>query len=179
MPYVEFKKFIRTLSNPIGIIPLDDSLFSSCKSPIKYFDYCLAGIPVICSHVPPYSDVVDDGVTGLLVYNDTHSWRNAIEQLVLSISLRKNITKQAILAIEKQHSMANSVLYWDLLFHKLQLGNSDQFVPPTVGNFVRQTAIAKYLLSHVFSIHSYKAALRIYKRESWKGIVSRLFPRWL
>jgi hypothetical protein len=31
LSYNEFKKLIRTIENPIGIIPLDDSVFSSCK----------------------------------------------------------------------------------------------------------------------------------------------------
>ena len=35
MPYEDFLNLIRNTSNLIGIIPLDDSVFSSCKSPIK------------------------------------------------------------------------------------------------------------------------------------------------
>ena len=96
MAYAEFKKFIRTLDNPIGVIPLDDSLFSSCKSPIKYFDYSLAGIPVICSNVPPYSDVLVDRVTGLLVDNETAIWIAAIETLAQSVEDRILIADHAL-----------------------------------------------------------------------------------
>jgi hypothetical protein len=55
LPYEDFQRFISTQHNSIGLIPLDDSHFSSCKSAIKYVDYALSGIPVR-SNVPPYAD---------------------------------------------------------------------------------------------------------------------------
>ena len=179
MSYSEFKKFIRTLHNPIGIIPLDDSLFSSCKSPIKYFDYSLAGIPVICSNVPPYSDVVENDVTGVLVINDTNNWIEAIEQLVMSISDRKKIAEQAFSYVEKDYSFVQAVHNWDLLFHKLRFGSFDSSSSTVASPFARKIALTKYLISHLFSYNSYKAAIRILKRDGWKGFTSRLLPGWL
>lgn len=179
MSYSEFKVFIRTLHNPIGVIPLDDSLFSSCKSPIKYFDYSLAGIPVICSDVPPYSDVVKDGVTGMLVANDTASWITAIEQLVRSGSNRKEIAEQAFSYVKKEYGIVNAVRHWDLLFHKLQFRSFDRSPPIVASPVRRKIALTKFLLSHLISYHSYKAAIRILKRDGWKGFTSRLFPGWL
>jgi 2-polyprenyl-3-methyl-5-hydroxy-6-metoxy-1,4-benzoquinol methylase/glycosyltransferase involved in cell wall biosynthesis len=175
LSYSEFKKFIRTLHNPIGIIPLDDSLFSSCKSPIKYFDYSLAGMPVICSNVPPYSDVVKDRNTGILVTNDTVNWIAAIEQLVQSVSLRKTIAEQAFSSVERDYGMINTVRQWDLLFHKLRFRSHDR-LPSTVTSspISSKFELAKHLLAHLLSYHSYKAAIRILKRDGWKGFTARL-----
>jgi hypothetical protein len=55
MHYPGCKAFLATLDNTIGIIPLDDSRFSGCKSPVKHLDFSPAGIAAICSDVPPYN----------------------------------------------------------------------------------------------------------------------------
>ncbi len=150
LTYDEFKKFIRTISNPIGIIPLDDSVFSSCKSPVKYFDYSLAGIPVICSHVPPYSDVIENSVTGILVDNITDSWVSAIEQLVLSLTKRKQITEQACTFVESEYSTVNAAKNWNVLLSKLIAGGFN-YNPPVKASVIKQ-AITKlrHLLTHLF-----------------------------
>ena len=95
LSYDEFKAFIRSVDNAIGIIPLDDSLFSSCKSPIKFFDYSLAGIPTIASDVPPYRDHIQQNLNGLLVNNDTDSWVKSITLLTKDEFSRKKIALNA------------------------------------------------------------------------------------
>ncbi|MBW2286135.1 MAG: methyltransferase domain-containing protein, partial [Deltaproteobacteria bacterium] len=42
MDYEKFKAFLASTDNAVGVIPLDDSEFSACKSAIKYVDYSLA-----------------------------------------------------------------------------------------------------------------------------------------
>jgi 2-polyprenyl-3-methyl-5-hydroxy-6-metoxy-1,4-benzoquinol methylase len=175
--YDEFKKFIRTIENPIGVIPLDDSLFSSCKSPVKYFDYSLAGIPVICSDVPPYADVVKNGVNGLLVANNTtENWVNAIEQLVQSVTKRKEITAQAISFVEKEYSIASAAKHWNTFLIKLNIGSFDYNHPVLPTEFEKRIAQSKFLLTHLVRPASYKAALRVLKRDGVKSMVRRIFP---
>lgn len=77
----DFRMFLSSLINPIGLIPLDGSRFSSCKSAVKYFDYAMCGVVSICSNVPPYSDVITDGHDGYLVENDDQAWLRCIEHL--------------------------------------------------------------------------------------------------
>ncbi len=175
MPYAEFKTFIRTLSNPIGIIPLDNSLFSSCKSPIKYFDYSLAGIPVICSDVPPYSDVIKNNVTGILVSNETDDWINAIEKLVQSVSLREEISQNAIAYVGKNYSVENAVKNWDLLFQKLRF-KIDDFSPSIkrIPSFSKKITTLKFLLLHAFNYDSYKGVIRIIRRDGWKTLIDKI-----
>jgi glycosyltransferase involved in cell wall biosynthesis len=175
--YDEFKKFIRTIENPIGIIPLDDSLFSSCKSPVKYFDYSLAGIPVICSDVPPYADVVKNGVNGLLVANNTtENWVNAIEQLVQSVTKRKEITAQAISFVEKEYSIASAAKHWNTFLIKLNIGSFDYNPPVLPTEFEKRIAQSKFFLTHLVRPASYRAALRVLKRDGVKSMISRIFP---
>jgi glycosyltransferase involved in cell wall biosynthesis/2-polyprenyl-3-methyl-5-hydroxy-6-metoxy-1,4-benzoquinol methylase len=178
LTYDEFKKFIRTIDNPISVIPLDDSLFSSCKSPVKYFDYSLAGIPVICSNVPPYADVVQHGVNGLLVAdNATDSWVNAIEELVQSTQKRKALVSQALALVKAEYSIESAAAHWHRLFTKLDHGSFPcrlAEIPTEIQEKVNQT---HFLLSHLVRPASYKAALRVLKRDGLKGLASRVFSR--
>jgi hypothetical protein len=50
----------------IGIAPLIRDEFSISKSPIKWFEYSLAGIATVAENYPPYSDVITHGETGYL-----------------------------------------------------------------------------------------------------------------
>ena len=93
--YEEFCSLLTSLNNPIGLIPLDPSLFSSCKSPIKFFDYAANGVPTIASKVPPYADSMIDYETGLLVDNETEEWVRAIESLIESPTLTFTLLENA------------------------------------------------------------------------------------
>ncbi|MFZ2538577.1 MAG: methyltransferase domain-containing protein, partial [Oscillospiraceae bacterium] len=156
MPYLEFKKFIRTVDNPIGVIPLDDSLFSSCKTAIKYFDYSMAGIPVACSNVPPYSDVITSEVNGILCKNDTLSWTGGIERLVQSSNFRLKIANQARSFVESEYSAHIAVKNWDLLLNKVQLNGFSSYSPPIIASSISQKfATYQYLRAHMLNYESY------------------------
>lgn len=174
--YAEFKAFIRTIENPIGIIPLENSLFSSCKSAVKYFDYSLAGIPVICSNFPPYSDVIINGVTGLLVNNETEKWIIAIEQLIASVEERKTLVTQAKVLVEKDYDIANAAKHWNVLFNKLIMGSFDNN-PPVIPSEGKITAIrSNYLLAYLINPAAYKRAFKVLRRDGVKGVLNRVFP---
>jgi cephalosporin hydroxylase/2-polyprenyl-3-methyl-5-hydroxy-6-metoxy-1,4-benzoquinol methylase len=95
LSYQEFLSFVAGVRNPVGLIPLDASVFSSCKSPIKFLDYSMAGVVSVCSNVPPYSDVVEHGLTGLLVNDDAQSWYEAVKSLATSTGERRRLAAAA------------------------------------------------------------------------------------
>lgn len=119
LSYDDFNKFMRGLSNPIGVIPLDDSIFSSCKSPVKYFDYTTAGMPVICSNVSPYMDVICSGVDGMLVENTTEDWVNRLTDLIESRELRQSLVSGATKTVRNSHRIEDTICRWDELLQKL------------------------------------------------------------
>lgn len=108
----EFRRFVSTLTNPIGLIPLDDSEFSSCKSAIKYYDYSLCGLVTVCSNVPPYSDVISHEQNGFLVANDPQSWFAQIRRLVEDPDLRVRVSVAARCQVMKEHSLQRNVGAW-------------------------------------------------------------------
>ncbi len=112
VPQSRFVELIASLPNPVGLIPLDDSLFSSCKSAIKYLDYAVAGTPSICSNVSPYRDVVENQQGGLLVENTTEQWHQAICSLVESPELRERLSQHAVAQIRMRHLLSHTALAW-------------------------------------------------------------------
>jgi len=119
LPYDEFGKVVGRLPNPIGIIPLDDSEFSSCKSAIKYFDYTKGGLAVICSNVPPYSDVVTSGEDGVLVPNTDQAWTDGLSALIESASYRNHLSGVAMDRLTKHHSLEVTIDAWSKVFERL------------------------------------------------------------
>ena len=112
MPRERFVGFARGLENPVALIPLEDSRFASCKSAIKWFEYAEAGIPVICSNVSPYRDVVADGVTGRLVANEGDAWRRALQEVADDSAWRIAAACAAREVVRRHHTLEHTVQAW-------------------------------------------------------------------
>lgn len=123
MDYLGFRSFLASQKDAIGIIPLDDSVFGSCKSAIKFMDYALAGIPSVCSAVAPYSDVVRDGESGLLADNNDTSWHDAIERLLTSPELRATLADSARREVQANWSLTHAAQAWQAVV-SAQLGDT-------------------------------------------------------
>lgn len=119
MPYNSFIDVLKHLKNPIALVPLDDSWFSSCKSPVKFIDYTSALIPVIASNCPPYSDVILSGKTGILVDNNVGSWCDAMDMLLNRPELRKKIAQNAYQYCSEHYQLDHASEQWYLLFGSL------------------------------------------------------------
>lgn len=119
IPHERFLSELCRYENPIGIIPLDNSNFSACKSPVKYFDYAVSGIAVIASDVSPYKEVIENGRTGLLVGNTTDEWFRAIELVVQNYGFRMSISAGAEENVRTHHHLGHAVDAWVELIEKL------------------------------------------------------------
>jgi hypothetical protein len=112
LSYSDFLYFLSNLDNAVGIVPLDASRFSSCKSPIKFLDYAECGIPSIFSDVPPYADSIIDGESGLLVPNNPEAWTRAILSLAMSPEQRRKIAFAAKSVALDAYSRSDSAAAW-------------------------------------------------------------------
>ncbi len=79
----------------IGIAPLVGSLFEGFKTQVKYREYGAFGVAGAYSAVAPYTDYIDDGVTGLLVENTVDAWVGALDRLIRLPELRASIVAHA------------------------------------------------------------------------------------
>ncbi|CCO22581.1 methyltransferase domain-containing protein [Maridesulfovibrio hydrothermalis] len=112
----EFSNILNSINNGIGLIPLDDSLFSSCKSPIKYYHYACCGIVSVASNVHPYSDYIQNGKNGILVNNTLDEWCNGVVKLIKNHDFRRDILLNAIRSWQKEASTQTAIEGWKRTF---------------------------------------------------------------
>lgn len=87
-------EYYKGLDFDIGLAPLADTPWNTCKSHIKALEYAALGIPVIASDVPAYNRFVVDGVTGFLVGSDDE-WRTRLTDLINDESMRAEMGAKA------------------------------------------------------------------------------------
>ena len=175
LSYMEFKELLQTLINPIGLIPLDDSVFSSCKSPIKFFDYAAAQIPAVCSDVPPYNDYVQNGHTGLLVKNDDQAWTHAIETLINSVEDRKRLSLAARAHTLETHLENRAGDAWQQLIEMLNIDRTD--VPSLIEASllrIKPNVSTRWIVSKLLQRRTYGRLREILKEEGFNGIKKKV-----
>lgn len=178
LSYAEFTDLLQSLVNPIGLIPLDDSVFSSCKSPIKYFDYSAAQIPSICSNFPPYADFVHDSVTGILVLNSTTAWVNAINSLIQSTEERRRLSNAARQYVIDTHLADHAGDAWKTVISRLNIQNVE--IPGLAEAselHVRTNINALWIARKLTQRRTYGQLCTILKSEGIAGVKKRLL-RW-
>lgn len=98
----------RMLDLDIGIAPLIDDYFNTCKTPIKWMEYSLLSTPSVCSPTL-YAGCVDNEKTGYIA-KTTDEWINALSLLVEDKAKRESVGK---LAREKVLEDYNIEDYWE------------------------------------------------------------------
>jgi glycosyltransferase involved in cell wall biosynthesis len=119
MPRPDFAAFVAGLPHAVAAIPLGDTRFDACKSAIKYFDYALLGLPVLCSNVPPYSDVVHHGVDGALVGPRADDWYRALLAVVDDPRPAQGWALAAAAQVRAGYSQTQTVAAWRALIDEL------------------------------------------------------------
>lgn len=71
----------------VSLVPLGASKFNQCKSDLKISEAGFTKTAVIASKVTPYKQVIEDGITGILV-SDKLEWKEAIEGMTLEKAKR-------------------------------------------------------------------------------------------
>lgn len=110
------KKYITDLwpniNADISVAPLEDNQFNRCKSNIKWFESAYIPSAFVASNIEPYKGSVEEGKTGLLVNNDSESWYEALESLVINKQLRQTIAKNAQAKVKKDWDISTN---WEVL----------------------------------------------------------------
>ncbi len=120
MPRDAFIRWVRALPNPVAVIPLEASRFASCKSAIKWFEYAEAGVPVLCSNLSPYREVIEDGRTGWLVADQTQAWRRALQTVIEGGPQRQQVAQAARAVVRTHHTLDLTVQAWERAIARAQ-----------------------------------------------------------
>jgi glycosyltransferase involved in cell wall biosynthesis len=101
----DYESYARTLAAmrpDVLVAPLDASRFSASKIPVKLLESAAVGAAGVYSRVPPYTEHVRDGETGLLVENREEAWLEALERLLGDPGLRRRIAANALAEVRER-----------------------------------------------------------------------------
>jgi len=107
--YQDFVAYFQTQEADIVIAPLQDNLFNTCKSPIKYFEYSANGMPGVYSNIQPYSEVISDGEDGFLA-SSINDWVDKLSLLIEDADLRKKFVAQSQRKIKKEWLLSENFM---------------------------------------------------------------------
>ncbi len=117
--YTQFLQNLFWRNWQIGLCPILDLPHNRCKTDNKLREYGACQIAGVYSKIPPYSDVVKQQETGLLVDNTEEEWHEAIKLLITYSDLRIQITDQARKWVENERSIPVVAEGWMRLFQQL------------------------------------------------------------
>jgi glycosyltransferase involved in cell wall biosynthesis len=88
----------------IGLMPLKNDPWEQGKCAYKLLQFMAAGKPVVASSVGANINVVNDNVSGFLV-NSMEEWTAALQQLIASPSLRREMGAEGRQIVEREYSI--------------------------------------------------------------------------
>ena len=95
-PYVDWRRLPYEVREcDITLSPLVDTLFNRAKSEIKWSESALVQVPTVASDIGAFSEMVQNGKTGILADNTEEAWFDAIDMLVADKNLRETIAQNA------------------------------------------------------------------------------------
>lgn len=104
VPWSETGELELLSSLDVGLVPLAETPWTQGKFPIKLLQYMAAGAVPVCSPVGVISEVIADGVNGL-VARDAEGWRQALIRLIEDPLLRRRLGDGARQTVEQRYSV--------------------------------------------------------------------------
>ena len=92
------------ISFDVGLMPLDDDLWSRGKCGLKIIQYLSVGVPVVCTPVGINRDIVKDGQNGFWA-TTPEEWVNRLTTLIQDRELRQRMGLQGISTVEEGYSL--------------------------------------------------------------------------
>lgn len=93
------------ISFDIGLMPLNDDLWSRGKCGLKIIQYLSVGVPVVCTPVGINSDIVKDGENGFWATSE-QEWVDRLSVLIQDEGLRHQMGLKGIETVERGYSLA-------------------------------------------------------------------------
>ena len=115
MDYPAYKPMRSIIDADINLCPLLDNEFNRSKSAIKWYESTMPSKPevTLAAKVPPYSDEMVDGETGLL-YSDTQEFVEKLSLLIEREELRRLLGENAKRwVLENRHYLKTAVGLWE------------------------------------------------------------------
>lgn len=88
----------------IGIMPLEDDVFSRGKCAFKLIEYMACGVPVVASSVGENVNLIKHNINGLLAKSSKH-WVDNLDSLIQDESKRKELGKNGYKTVNAEYSI--------------------------------------------------------------------------
>ena len=89
-PFTGYQQYLQALANAdLCVIPLVPDRFNACKSGIRYLEASLCGVPVVASEVGQFTELIDNGINGVLVKGGAEAWLEALSDILDNPSQRR------------------------------------------------------------------------------------------
>jgi glycosyltransferase involved in cell wall biosynthesis len=89
--YVNLQRLIASVD--VNLVPLQDNIFTNCKSELKYFEAGVVGVPTVASPVFTYRSSICHGNNGYLARS--YQWVDAIQQALDDASSGHEVSEKA------------------------------------------------------------------------------------
>jgi glycosyltransferase involved in cell wall biosynthesis len=124
--YAAYARDLAAQRPDVLLAPLDASRFSASKIPIKFLEAAAVGAAGIYSRLPPYTEHVRDGETGLLVENREEAWEAALERLHGDPELRRRIARNAAAEVRERFATGRVLPAFLALLHSVASGKAKE-----------------------------------------------------
>lgn len=120
IPYVDsyqgYQNVMRGLDWDIGLAPMPDTEFHSCKHYNKFIEYGSHGMISVCSAQLPYTRIIKDWENGVLCSNESSAWEDALMELVSHPELRQRLADRLYRQIKDEFQISTvSMRLWEEL----------------------------------------------------------------
>ncbi|MBI4834398.1 MAG: glycosyltransferase family 4 protein [Planctomycetes bacterium] len=103
----EEHEILDVLTFDIGLAPLPDDPWSKGKCAAKLLQYMAGGIPSVASPVGVHTEIIQEGVNGLLA-TTPEEWKAKLERLIADAKLRESCGLEARKTVEERYSVKSS-----------------------------------------------------------------------
>lgn len=103
--YEDYRKTLNRLAWDIGLAPMPQTAFHSCKHYNKFVEYAASGVAGIYSETDPYRRLKAWDRIGLFCTNTSSSWYHAMKQLIENRSKVEQIRQQVCVLTQKELSI--------------------------------------------------------------------------
>lgn len=114
----EFLNFYNELRLDIGIMPLVDNTFNSCKSDVKYIENSVSNTVCVASNVAPYRKSIKHDETGKIIVSDKE-WYNTLKTLIQDKPLRNRLANNAYKDVTRNRVYENNKSYINDCYDRL------------------------------------------------------------
>ena len=103
----------------IGIAPLRDNNFNRAKSNLRWLEYSALKLPTVASNVRPFSESINNGLTGLTC-STKQEWHRHLKDLIEHKNVRENVGQMAYDDVKSRFNMDKTAVEYRQVLEEIK-----------------------------------------------------------